>query len=355
MNYFIVSENCKDTGVEKKIDAQAEALTNLGSYVKLFCLTDRILYRLFIFPITILFKVKKCDTIYYRYSALNFGIHVFLLIFFRYRYTIEINTMNTYELHIMSKINSSSRLKKYLNLLFEKQLYRYSSRILTFTHEIQEYITMIYPCEKVIVIDNGYEIEHVDLAQDTAVAQLLDKKINEGYYIACVAGAFFPWLGLEKICELVSQMPSVFLVIMGNGDNNIQSLLENVHITNRTCYLGKSDRAVLQTVYKSSDFAFATFNLSVKGMKEARTLKMREYLYFGVPVIYNYIESSAIENCPYVYNYMKNPSLESMQKFIVSTRTIKKLNIYEFARTQFDWKLIYKNSYFNDKFKRQRQ
>lgn len=341
MNYFIVCENYKNTGVEKKVTGQRKALQKIGNYKFIGFSEDRIFPRIFIAPFKIILRLKNVEKIYYRYSSLNIFIHLFLILFYRGNYYLEINTKNRDELQLSENKTLKNRIKYLFNLICEKSLYKNAYRIITFTEERKDYINNIYENNKTAVIQNGY---YSGLSEKKEV-KIKDKKLikilkNEDKKIAVFAGTFFRWSGVDKIIDLIKDLEDIFLIIFGFGSEKekIINKIESENINN-VYYYGRASRLILNRVYEDCDLAFASFSVEKKGMKQDSTLKMREYLMNGLPVIYNYYENKELENAKFILN-MKENTREDLANFVKNIDKIDKNRIKNFARKEFDWEKI---------------
>ena len=291
MNYFIVCENFKKSGVEKKILAQAKVLKKLDNYTTIAISESSFFKRIFLAPYKILKKIKNAKTIYYRYTAPNIILHLALILFYKKKYIIEINTKNRDELKI------SSKMKLILNNIVEKALYKNAKKIICITNEIKEYIEKIYSGTPVKVMENGYSFPNVEEKKDK----------------------------------------NIFLLLFGDGPelNNLKPKIDSC----KNCfYNGKIDKNYLLSLYKNIDVAFSSFGLFRNNLREARPLKTREYLYFGVPVIYAYDENPILEKKDYMFKYYNND--KELEIFLEKTPYFNRDIIKNDAKELFDWEKI---------------
>ena len=214
MNYFIVCENYKNSGVEKKIRGQKKALKKIKNFKFIGYSEDRVFQRLILCPIKIIFKLKKVDKIYYRYASLNILLHFILVLFFKNKYYLEINTKNKRELKIYSKRNFKNKVKYFFNLLSEKILYKNSYKIITFTDGIKDYINKIYQNKKIEIIDNGYFSSYEGKKlKEIKYKNLFINLSRSKKKIAVFAGTFYKWSGLDRILDLIKRLDDVFLIL----------------------------------------------------------------------------------------------------------------------------------------------
>jgi len=338
MNYFIVCENYKNTGVEKKITGQKKALQKIGNYKFIGFSEDRIFPRIFISPFKIILRLKNVEKIYYRYSSLNFLIHFFLVLFFKNKYYLEINTKNRDELKFSKKKSFKNKIKYLFNLIWEKPLYKNSYKIVTFTREIKNYINSIYKNNKTLIIENGYYENNVNY-NDNINKRLIPPKAIRYKYKAIIASTFYPWAGVDLILDIIKNYKEIFLIIAGFGPENdkIAKKIKKERITN-VFMVGRKTSSELKILYKNCDFGFGTFALDRKDMRMAKPLKVREYLINGLPVIYKYRESYPVSKMEFCFRY--NGDKSELDKFINNIDKFDKNRIKKFARKKFDWEKI---------------
>jgi len=340
MNYFIVCENYKNTGVEKKIDGQKKALKQIGNFKFIGFSEKKIINRLLIFPFKIYFKLKNVDKIYYRYSSLNFFIHLILILFFKENYYLEINTKNRDELKISQKRSFKNKIKYLFNKIWEKVLYKKSYKIITFTEEIKSYINEIYRNKKTKVIENGYYTDNNIVNQDKE-KKIVPEKAYKYKFVAIIASTFYTWAGIDLILDVIKNQGEIFLIIVGFGPEkeNIKNKIKKEKIIN-TEMVGRKTSSELKILYENSDFGFGSFALERKGMKMAKPLKVREYLINGLPVVYNYEESNAISKMDYCLKY--DGDIKKMKKFISKVQNFDRDKIRKKGLKLFNWENILK-------------
>ncbi len=107
-----------------------------------------------------------------------------------------------------------------------------------------------------------------------------------------VASEFSLWHGLERLLELLeSYNGDVFiqLKLIGNLSNEQREKVE--HFKNKNVSIvpvGKAYGKDLDEQMKDGNLAISSLALSIKNMKEACTLKSREYIVRGIPFVYAY-------------------------------------------------------------------
>lgn len=133
---------------------------------------------------------------------------------------------------------------------------------------------------KSTVISNGIALERITKLE-------ISSKTNEFEFIFLGQDGQ-PWHGVEQIIELARVMPEYKFHIVGISIpliNQSQNLFFYGHLT-EVEYLPIASKCCA---------AIGTLNLKAKKMKEGSSLKLREYLALGLPVIIRYSDSDFME------------------------------------------------------------
>ncbi len=100
--------------------------------------------------------------------------------------------------------------------------------------------------------------------------------------IVFVATHFSAWQGLDLLLASVTSSKMVFVLhLVGNLSADQMKI---AGADDRIICHGTLPREKLVAIYQRSDVGLSSFALARKGMKQATSLKVREYLSFGVPV-----------------------------------------------------------------------
>lgn len=291
---FIVCEAYQKRGVERKVRAQAEALRKIGGFETACFSPAHVPDRLWRSQYRAVRQAREASLIYYRYASLNWMIHLFLVTKMKKRYLIEINTLNREELK--QERGLKGFLKRLFNSLFEKSLLKQSRAVLVVSPQIKEDVLSLSPDSDVRIIDNGYEKRAVTPQIDRDVARRVREWRAKGYLVALFAGSFFPWSGVDRIIKRLKAWPKVGLILAGSGPE-LKGLLSRVDVSlrERILYTGPQTEEELAGLYESADFAFSSQALDRIGIRDARPLKTREYLAYGLPVVCGYRENPELE------------------------------------------------------------
>ena len=99
--------------------------------------------------------------------------------------------------------------------------------------------------------------------------------------VVFVASSFFPWHGLEPLIDsLIASKDDGILHLVGQVPTDIE---EKVKYVSRIRLHGKLEPHQLQPLYRRAWLGLSSFSLANTRMREACTLKVREYLSWGLP------------------------------------------------------------------------
>jgi len=213
----------------------------------------------------------KPDIIYLRYGLYSFPLHH---IFRIAPVVLETNSND--------KVEYASRGKFFywMNHLTRNLTFASVSGFIPPTRELIRAFPAKYNKPNV-VISNG-----IDLSS----AELLPPAQNTSPVITMVASPGMDWHGVDKLIRFAQTCPDVTVNIVGYSPADVDMPVpENAHL------LGFMDRSQLREIYLATDVACGTLALHRKNMDEACTLKVREALSYGVPVIIAYQDTDLSE------------------------------------------------------------
>ncbi len=213
----------------------------------------------------------KPDIIYLRYGLYSYPLHH---IFKIAPVVLETNSNDKEE------YASRGKFFYWINRLTRNLTFASVSGIIPPTHEL----TSAFPAKynkPHVVISNG-----IDLSS----AELLPPTKNISPVITLVASAGMDWHGVDKLIRFAETYPDIAINIVGYSENDVEiPVPANVRLH------GFLNRAQLREIYLTTDVACGTLALHRKNMEEACTLKVREYLAYGVPVILAYRDTDLSE------------------------------------------------------------
>lgn len=275
----------------------------------------------------------KSDIVYYRYSAYVpiFNISLLWLSLFRTVW-IEYNTVAKYELGL---------LQWWLPMLHEIQMFilRHSCvHHIAVTREIKELEKLP---EDTTIMPNGYYRDQLFVGNQIDLENIIrkiQKEKEKGKKVIVFVGNDKPWHGVERVINFMSKLDQAYLVLIGNIKNYTD--LAQMEKQNFVLRLGNINSSNLPVIYELADFGIGSFGLDVNQMKEACPLKVREYLWFGLPVIINYIDPLLNENWSReIIHKVDWDCIDATNEFMC--RTYFKNDIIEKARENLKWESVF--------------
>ncbi|MEJ5033218.1 glycosyltransferase family 1 protein [Acinetobacter sp. MYb177] len=279
-----------------------------------------------------LLRQKNVDIFLIRYSVHDIFQLVFLLIIKKPVFLVH-HTLEEPELNMDNTF--LGRVRYFSEKIIGKLCIKYSYGIVAVTNEILEYekkrINNIY--KKSLLFPNGISMGNI---------------LNTGYFpktdvkkILFVASEFSEWHGLDLILN----------DIKNNKNNNFELhlvgtvLAKDLDIAKsdkRVILHGVRDRKFIETLANQCHVALGSFALERKNMKEACTLKVREYLSLGLPVY-----SGHIDVFPRDFRFYKlgEPSIEQILAFTSFSNAYERKEIILESKRYIDKSFIVERLY----------
>jgi glycosyltransferase involved in cell wall biosynthesis len=334
-----------------------KALAQLNAFRKLFQQVEVVLpgYRItnkwarrawyyILLPITVTrYILRQNDyVIYYRYNPYNIIVHsIFYIMPKKCHLYVEINTKPEFEYATLDK-----RLYL-LNRFSERICYRAAYAVLTISPDVSEYVQHIYPQCRTKVIGNGYDpVQYPDQKDDfdprDDLQDLFLKGAGRTKFVW--VGVPWPWLGIDKIISIIDELENACLYLVGDEERFKQVVSPPSLLKSKNVFLlGKRNIKELQFIYGNCDFGLGSFNLQHKQINDAAELKVREYLYYGLPVIVDRIESQ-LQGVDFVHQYIDMPTLRKFLSMKFDRDEIKK-----YAKENLSWYTIFKKVFISGK------
>lgn len=161
-----------------------------------------------------------------------------------------------------------------------KKLIKYIDRI-----AVQNNISRIFGI-KTICFTNGIKIDEIK------VREPIDSDYNETINI-CAVASLEPWQGYERIiCGLADYYKKggkreINIKIAGSGSETeyYKNKVKEAKLDERIKFLGRLSKDKLEKIYNESDLALDAFGRYKTGNNLSTSLKSREYLAKGLPII----------------------------------------------------------------------
>lgn len=137
-----------------------------------------------------------------------------------------------------------------------------------------------------------------------------------------VAGGFAPWHGLDLLLDSIEKSDAEFkLHLVGNVH---EPDLSRAQTDSRIVVHGRLPSVEIRRIAETCWIGLSSFGLHRKNMKEACTLKVREYLMMGLPVYAGHRDCSVQDEILYKQG---EASISSILDFARNTRPISKSDI----------------------------
>jgi len=134
------------------------------------------------------------------------------------------------------------------------------------------------------------------------------------------ASQFYPWHGLEKLLKLLKNYQGkaqIHLKLIGRLSKEQKKIIYNIKNPNVNIELvGFINGKYLDLHMKNVNLAISSLALSAKNMKEACTLKSREYIVRGIPFVYAYKDPDLTGEETFAKRFQEdNITIEAIMEF----------------------------------------
>jgi glycosyltransferase involved in cell wall biosynthesis len=210
-------------------------------------------------------KEYRPDVIYLRCGRYVFPFHALTKVA---PIVLEINTKDIDEHRVRGGYFYWS------HLFSRRMLFGNVSGFVAVSHEIAELpVNSVYR-KPIRVISNGIDLEKYDP---------LPVPKNDSPVVTMVASPGMAWHGVDKLVALAEGCPDLQFNLVGYSSDNIRrSVPSNLNLP------GFLQQADVKAMLAKTDVACSTLALHRNNMEEASTLKVREALAFGIPLILAY-------------------------------------------------------------------
>ena len=323
--YFIDFRGNWESGIEKKISKQCEVMSrSIGRCERinisrnLSPILRKMLYMLpFLTPYDYkkILKILPMQGCYIRYNKIDFrGILAIRKIHKKKcKIVIEIPTF-PYD----NELTGITRILYYKDYISRNLLKKYVNRIVTFSDD-----NTIF-CVPTICISNAADIESISLS---------NKQINtEEIQLIAVASLQF-WHGYDRVIEGMGKyyqnggLAKIIFHIVGDGDqlNYYKQLIKKYRLQDKVFLHGRKTGTALDQIYDLADIAIDSMGRHRSGVFYNSSLKGKEYLAKGLPVISGVkTELDSYPDFPY---YLRIPADDSILDIDSLIRFYKKIYI----------------------------
>ena len=188
---------------------------------------------------------------------------------------MELNTIDVIEYKMQGA------LRYFVHRLTRDFVFRKAAGFVAVSYEIGNHFSNTKYNKPIQVFSNGIDLRGFDPfpAPDNQVPHLV--------YMGAPDNS---WQGLDKLLSLADACPDFKFDVIGSSPKDFigQSIPPNVQLH------GFLDREAYEPILARADVGVGTLALHRKGMDEASTLKVREYLAYGLPLLLAYQETDFI-------------------------------------------------------------
>ena len=317
--YIINHDITTNDGITKKIFGQKEAWEKLGNEVEVYCTlvkegnsTLEAKQYISTSPFRLRFKLQEAllsdlnvfspDIVYFRYNTWSRTLSSILD---KYKVVTELNTYDLGEFWSMFKTEKTLKsLLRYLGykLLRDKVLSRVAG-IIGVSKEIAYHPSNIKYHKLTISIPNGINLDNFK-----TVKKEIDNTSRKGLFFIGSPGAL--WHGIDIIEIMAKKLPEYDFHIVGMDGKDTSNLFWHG-------YLQKHEYI---EILKKCHICIGSLALHRNEMYEACTLKVREYLAYGYPILLGYKDSAFLDktepNWLCTIDTEKEIDYEKIKKFI---------------------------------------
>lgn len=323
----------KSSGIAKKIYSQVEAFKKFGFDVAL-CGMEKDIYKIgnnficlsgnYYEDISIIIKniilylnENKIELLYIRKIVFSPNIYLKFKIIRKHvdKIILEVPTF-PYIGETKKKINKVIYMIEYIMLfLFYRKII---DIVVTFSND--EKIYGIKTCK----ISNGID-------QSIITTNSIKKTNLPPLNIISVSSIDF-WHGVDRVLYSISkyrgEIPIIVHIVGGNENkiNELKILSDELKISNNVIFYGKLHGKELDKIYNISHIGLGSLGRHRSKVYNLNSLKNREYIAKGLPIIYSEIDSD-LDNERFVFKVEANESLIDFNEVIAWYKSLNKDNL----------------------------
>jgi hypothetical protein len=240
---------------------------------------------------------------------------------------------HTKELDELGLLGLKGKFMCYIDRLFGNKSIRHAAGIIGVTNELVEYEkSRINDFSKIsIVYPNGIKM---------GKKIFNDRRSIDIPEILFVASYFYSWHGLDLLIADVENSDSDFLIhIVGNVSKKDA---ENLKKDKRFILHSNLNSEEISKLSEQCWIALGSFALYRKNLKEASTLKVREYLNNGLPVYSGHIDSFPKNFLFYKYDAL---NIQNILEFAHKVRVIDKEEVMNSSEEYISKEVLLNNLY----------
>lgn len=236
------------------------------------------------------------------------------------------------------KLQGSKRY--YLEKWFGNKWLKGFGGIIGVTDELRQYeILRSKTKAKSIFIPNSIPVENTNFHDNEL------KVFEHSPLRLTMVANFRPWHGIHSIVKGVKEYNQLsdkyILNLVGEMP---QELIETLKKFPQVKLHGFKNSKDLKSIYNQTDIGLSGYSLEVKQMKEATTLKVREYYANGIPVVFGHLDKAFPDDFKYKY-YNTEFNIPEILDFAEKIKGVRKSEVFEAAKPYISSELMLKKMY----------
>lgn len=240
-------------------------------------------------------------------------------------YIVELNTNDVEEYKLRK------RIVYYYNLLTRKYFLNQAAGFVSVSNEIINDINFSKFNKSSIVIGNGYKFQNIENKKIYSA----DKPLS----FVFIGTPNQEWHGIDKIIYLAKKFPKYLFHIIGPTIQDIRDI-DNEISSNIKIY-GYCNNLIIEKIILESHIGISTLALHRKKMNEASSLKSRQYLANGLPIIIGYEDTDLPKNCEFILNignYENNivDNIDKIEQFSINIKKFTQKYIIKESKLYLD-------------------
>lgn len=248
-------------------------------------------------------------------SAIRKKIRFIVLEIPTYPYYGELHTLRAKVGYWIEALTVTYRLKKYIDW------------IVTFSDDKKIF------CIDTIRISNGIDPNEIEVFKDLSK----EDKIN---FISVSSISY--WHGIDRFIKSMESVENIHFYIIGPSNdesNKLKKIVLEKKLQNKVSFCGYMSKDELSKIYQISHIGVGSLGRHRSGILALNSLKNREYLAKGLPVIYSEIDSD-LDHLDFVYKVSADEDLIDIEEIInwYLIDTISREKIVKFSK-KFLWKV----------------
>lgn len=359
------------TGVGLKISAQSKALSGLSSDYSFISSGDdykcrvssnaEVLKESFVYiPLLLRYRFKalfdfivskKVELVYIRYT--HFASPSFL------RFLYELKRINiiiilefpTFPYDSEYKLlGLSSKVKLKFDQLFRVRLKDFVDYAITFTETESDILGI-----KTICISNAVDRLAIEKRREILIGLASGEVYASKEIVFTAVSSMHSWHGIDRFINSVdsyvrqeNNIVDIKFNIVGDGPefDRLKKLVIDKELSRYVYFYGQLNGTDLQSILVNTHIGVDSLARFRSGNLSNNSLKSKEYLSYGLPIIKSHIDNS-IDNNEFIFNVANDESIINIDEIIVkykeSAGVNDRLAINQFCYSHFTWDVQFAN------------